>query len=53
MFEIDNRFGIVYAFENLQHRHIVYKGKHIEHLPKNYVKSMLLCGSITFKTHVN
>jgi len=43
MFEIDNQSGIVYVFENLPHRHIVHKEKHIEHLLKTYVKPMFLC----------
>jgi len=48
MFEIDNQFGIVHAFENLPHRHIVHKRKHIAHLLKTYVipvaiGTMFLC----------
>ena len=53
MFKIDNQFVNANTLNNLPHRHIVHKGKHIEHLPEPYEKAMLLCGSITSKTPVN
>jgi hypothetical protein len=48
MSKINDQFGIAYALENLPHRrHIAHKGKHIDHLPKPYVKSMFLGYSYT------